>query len=107
MIRAVIATHDAGTPSFLSLLSVLLFVNFKNIFLALDVAASEFYSDEKYLLGGIGKDFSSSELVSYFSQLITKYPTIPNAKIIKPNFILMPFVPIFILISPSDQCKSK
>ena len=46
----------------------------REVILSLDVAASEFYSDEKYLLGGIGKDFSSSELVSYFSQLITKYP---------------------------------
>ncbi|AGL90005.1 phosphopyruvate hydratase [Candidatus Phytoplasma australiense] len=49
----------------------------KDIFLGMDVAASEFYDREtkKYLLASENnKTFSSEELVSYYEQLINKYP---------------------------------
>lgn len=42
--------------------------------LAIDAAASEFYSDGKYSVDG--KTFSSSELVEYYKSLCEKYPLI-------------------------------
>lgn len=49
------------------------------IFLALDVASSEFYDDEskKYVFQkSTGEKISGSELVDYYDQLIRKYPVI-------------------------------
>lgn len=46
----------------------------KEIFLALDCAASEFHKDNKYHFEG--KDRSASEMVSYYSTLIKDYPVI-------------------------------
>ncbi len=48
----------------------------KDIYLALDVASSEFYKDGKYHLAGEGKVLSSSEFVSYLVDLQAKYPII-------------------------------
>ncbi len=44
----------------------------EQVFLALDVAASEFYKDGKYNFEG--KTLSCSELVDYYEKLIEKYP---------------------------------
>lgn len=44
----------------------------KDIFIALDAAASEFYSEGFYKFEG--KDMSSSEMISYYKGLIDKYP---------------------------------
>jgi len=44
----------------------------KKVFLALDVAASELYEAGRYSLEG--KKLSSKDMVSYFSELIGKYP---------------------------------
>ncbi len=46
----------------------------EDIVLALDCAASEFYRDGKYHLEGEGKVLSSSEMVSYYEELVAKYP---------------------------------
>ncbi|MBO7332245.1 MAG: phosphopyruvate hydratase [Alphaproteobacteria bacterium] len=46
----------------------------KDIFLALDVASSEFYHNGKYDLSGEKKSFSSEDLVSYYEELIHSYP---------------------------------
>jgi enolase len=46
----------------------------EDVVLALDCAASEFYRDGKYHLEGEGKILSSSEMVSYYEELINKYP---------------------------------
>ena len=43
----------------------------KNIFIGLDVAASEFYEDGVYKLEG--KDYSREELVDYYKELVEKY----------------------------------
>jgi len=48
----------------------------KDIFLGLDVAASSFYAGGKYVLKGEGKQYNSSELVSYYESLVEKYPII-------------------------------
>ncbi|MGI6329526.1 MAG: phosphopyruvate hydratase [Bacilli bacterium] len=50
----------------------------KDIFLAIDVAASQFYDykKEKYILNGGKEEFSPEELIDYYEMLITKYPLI-------------------------------
>ncbi|MDL2292695.1 phosphopyruvate hydratase [Acholeplasma sp. OttesenSCG-928-E16] len=49
----------------------------KDIFLGMDVAASEFYKDGKYVLAGEGgKIMSSKELADFYDYLISKYPII-------------------------------
>ncbi len=46
----------------------------KDIFLALDVAASEFYKDGIYNLKSDQKKLSSKELYDYYQKLLTRYP---------------------------------
>ena len=51
----------------------------KDILLAMDVAASEFYNKEtkKYVLAGEGgKELSSKELADFYVELVEKYPII-------------------------------
>lgn len=44
--------------------------------LAIDVAASEFYEDGKYVLKGEGRALNTEELIEFYKELITKYPII-------------------------------
>ena len=49
----------------------------KDIYIGMDVAASEFYDakTKKYVLAGEGgKSFSSKELVDFYVELVAKYP---------------------------------
>jgi enolase len=50
----------------------------KDIYIALDAAASEFYNKEKnlYIFESNGKEMSSSDLVSYWNDWTSKYPVI-------------------------------
>ena len=48
----------------------------RDIFIALDVAASELYKDGKYQLESEGKSFSSKDMVTYLSGFVEKYPII-------------------------------
>jgi enolase len=48
----------------------------KQIYLGMDVAASEFYKKNKYDLHGEGRKFTSDEFVKYFAKLAAKYPII-------------------------------
>ena len=48
----------------------------KDIFIALDVASSEFFENEKYILKGESKSFTSSQLIDYYKELTNKYPII-------------------------------
>ena len=48
----------------------------KDIFIALDIASSEFFENEKYILKGESKSFTSSQLIDYYKELINKYPII-------------------------------
>ena len=48
----------------------------KDIFLAMDVASSEFYKDGKYNLTGEGKVLSSEEFVAYLKDLSERFPII-------------------------------
>jgi len=48
----------------------------KDIFIALDPAASEIYEDGKYNLAGEGRILTSEEMVDYYENLVNKYPII-------------------------------
>ncbi len=48
----------------------------KDVYLALDVAASEFYKDGKYHLDGEGKVLSSNEFADYLAALAADFPII-------------------------------
>jgi enolase len=48
----------------------------KDVKLAIDVAASEFYSDGKYNLLGEGRSLTTDELIEFYKELVSKYPII-------------------------------
>ena len=48
----------------------------RDVYLALDVAASELYQDGKYNLKSENKSLSSKDMVSYLGDLVEKYPII-------------------------------
>lgn len=48
----------------------------EDIMLALDVAASEFFHDGKYLMEGEGKSFDHGKLLKYYEGLVAKYPIV-------------------------------
>lgn len=48
----------------------------KDVFLALDAAASEFYKEGRYVLAGENKNLSAVELVDFYQDLVERYPII-------------------------------
>ena len=48
----------------------------KDVCLAIDVAASEFYKNGKYELVGEGRTFTTDELIDFYEELVSKYPII-------------------------------
>ena len=48
----------------------------KDVCLAIDVAASEFYKDGKYELVGEGRSLTTDELIDFYIELVNKYPII-------------------------------
>ena len=46
----------------------------KEIFLALDCAATEYYKNNKYIISGEGKKLTSDENVEYLKSLVADYP---------------------------------
>ncbi len=48
----------------------------EDVYLAMDAAASEFYSDGKYQLKGEGKTLTSAEMVDYWADLVSRYPIV-------------------------------
>jgi len=48
----------------------------EDVYLAMDAAASEFYSDGVYHLKGEDKKLNSAELVAYWADLVARYPIV-------------------------------
>ena len=48
----------------------------EQIMIAMDPAASEFYSDGQYVLKGEGRTLSGDQIVDYYADLVEKYPII-------------------------------
>jgi enolase len=48
----------------------------REICLAIDAAASEFYKNGKYVLAGEGKTFTSAELIDFYDEFTTRFPLV-------------------------------
>lgn len=48
----------------------------EEVFIALDVAATEMFKDGKYHLTGEGKVLDTDEMIAYYEELVNKYPII-------------------------------
>jgi enolase len=48
----------------------------RDVLLALDAAASEFYQKGKYTLKSEGKSFSSDEMIDYYAALVDRFPIV-------------------------------
>lgn len=48
----------------------------KDVNIAIDVAASEFYQDGKYVLAGENRSLTTDELIDFYEELVNKYPII-------------------------------
>ena len=48
----------------------------KDISIAIDAAATEFYKDGKYELKRDGRSLTSTEMVAYYTELVAKYPIV-------------------------------
>jgi len=48
----------------------------EKVALALDIAASEFFYKNKYILKGEGKELTSEEMIEFYENLVNKYPII-------------------------------
>ena len=48
----------------------------KDVKLAIDVAASEFYKDGMYVLAGENRSLTTKELIDFYEELVNKYPII-------------------------------
>ena len=48
----------------------------KDVFMGIDVAASEFYKNGKYELVGEGRSLTTDELIEFYQELVNKYPII-------------------------------
>ena len=52
------------------------YVPSKDVCIAIDVAASEFYKDGKYCLSGENRELTTDELINFYEELVNKYPII-------------------------------
>jgi enolase len=48
----------------------------EDVFLGLDVAATELYKDGKYVLAGEGLTMAAEQMIDFYNKLISKYPVI-------------------------------
>jgi len=72
-------SNEAGLEVIMEAIQKAGYVPGKDIFLGMDVAASEFYDKDKnkYVLGGEGnKELSSEELIDLYEKFVNKYPII-------------------------------
>ena len=71
-----VASTNEALDLILEAITVAGYVPGKDILLALDCAASEFYKDGKYVLEGEGLTLTSEGMVDYLATLADKYPII-------------------------------
>jgi enolase len=68
------ASNEEAIQVILSAIEAAGYAPGKEIGLAMDAAASEFYRDGKYHLASEGRSLSSDEMIDYYQYLIDKYP---------------------------------
>ena len=69
-----LASNEEALTYILSAIEKAGYVPGKDIGLALDAAASEFYQNKRYVLASENKKLTSDEMIEYSEQLIDKYP---------------------------------
>ncbi|MCL2439707.1 MAG: phosphopyruvate hydratase [Alphaproteobacteria bacterium] len=69
-----VKSSDEALSSIVKAIEAAGYVPGKDIYIALDPAASEFYKNGKYELEGEGKSLTSAEMVAYYEALVKKYP---------------------------------
>ena len=69
-------SNDEGFALIIEAIKRAGYVPGEDVFLGIDVAASEFYHDGMYELRSEGKKLTTDELISYYQELINKYPII-------------------------------
>ena len=69
-----LSSNEEGLKIIMEAIEIAGYVPGKDVYLALDAAATEFYQNGKYVLEGEGKEFSSSEMVDFYRDLTEKYP---------------------------------
>ena len=69
-------SNDEGFELIIEAIKRAGYVPGKDVSLAIDVAASEFYHDGKYELVSEGKSFTTDELIEYYVNLVNKYPIV-------------------------------
>ena len=73
-----LSSNEAGLEVIMEAITKAGYVPGKDIFLGMDVAASEFFNNEtkKYVLGSEKRELSSVEMVDFYENLVEKYPII-------------------------------
>lgn len=69
-------TNEEAITIILEAIDAAGYVAGKDIMIAMDCAASEFYKDGKYVLAAEGLSLTSEQMVDYIENLINKYPII-------------------------------
>ena len=71
-------SNEAGIKVIIEAIEKAGYVPGKDVYIAMDVAASEFYNKETklYELKGEGKSFNAEQMVEFYSGLVEKYPII-------------------------------
>ncbi|MBN2504627.1 MAG: phosphopyruvate hydratase [Bacilli bacterium] len=71
-------SNEAGLEAIMEAIKKAGYEPGKDIALAMDVAASEFYDPEKkkYVLAGENKEMTGAELVDFYEKLVDKYPIV-------------------------------
>ncbi len=72
----ILNSNKEGVATIVTAIEAAGYVPGEHCFIALDPAASEFYSDGKYILSKEGLSLSGAELVDYYHELATEYPII-------------------------------
>jgi enolase len=72
----ILSSNRNGVELILEAIEVAGYKPGEHCFIALDPAASEFYSEGKYILSKEGLSLSSAEMVDYYAELVSAYPII-------------------------------
>ncbi len=71
-----LSSNKKGFDVIMKAISEAGYVPGEDVFLGIDVAASEFYEDGCYHLKGEGRTLTSTELISFYEELVDTYPII-------------------------------
>lgn len=69
-------SHEEAVAVILEAIEKAGYVAGKDIFIALDAAASEFYKDGKYVMESTGKTYTSDDMIEYWKEWVEKYPIV-------------------------------